>query len=241
MSQLTLLPIQLVDEQPADRAVSKDLLFIGFDEQDRRYALKTVEPSAPLLPLTEWLCYHLCRLVGIITPEFAVVLRLDGTPAFGSRWEENAREFSPAKVSEADLLGWLQKTKSDTSGMFAMDGFMPNPDRHLGNILFVQTGTRLRALAFDWSRTAIFEPWPWPNDCNSAQNWQWFKAIGNTDAAALAARLQRLQGVTAQQVFDILQAAPELWRNNVNIESATQWWQTHRDNRAKDALNLLNP
>jgi hypothetical protein len=241
MNQLPLLPIQLVDEQPADRTVSKDLLFIGFDEQDRRYALKTVEPNAPLLPLTEWLCYHLCRLAGIITPEFSVVLRLDGSPAFGSRWEENAREFSPAKVSEADLLGWLQKTRADTSGMFVMDGFMPNPDRHLGNILFVQTGARLRALAFDWSRTAIFEPWPWTNDCNSAQNWRWFKAIGNTDAAAFHARLQRLQAVTDQQVLEILQAAPELWRNNVNIEFAAQWWQANRDNRAKAVSDLLKP
>jgi len=239
MNQLPLLPIQLVDEQPADRSVSKDLLFIGFDEQDRRYALKTVEPAAPLLPLTEWLCYHLCRLVGVITPEFSIVIRLDGTPAFGSRWEENAREFSPGKVSEAQFLGWLQRTRADTSGMFGMDGFMPNPDRHMGNILFVQTGARLRALAFDWSRTAIFEPWPWDAGCNSAQNWNWFKSIGNIDEAMLDTRLQRLRSVTEKQVFEILQAAPELWRNNVSIESAAQWWQTNRDNRAKAVSDLL--
>lgn len=241
MNQLPLLPILLVDEQPADRSKSKDLLVVGFDEQGRRYALKTVEPASPLLPLTEWLCYHLCNLAGIATPDFSVVTRLDGSPAFGSRWEESAREYSPAQVSEAQLTAWMSEARADISSMFALDAFMPNEDRHMGNLLFVQTGPRLRALAFDWSRTRIFEPWPWPIGANSGLAWGWLRSIGVADPGIMAARMERIQTITGDQVLTILNAAPEQWRDNINSDAAAQWWHTNRDTRAQEAIKLLDP
>lgn len=241
MSQMSLLPVVLVDEQPADKDKSKDLLWIGFDEQERRYALKTVEPTHPYLPLTEWLCYHLCGLAGILTPDFAVVRRLDGTEAFGSRWEESAKEFSPGKVSDAQFTAWLARSRSDVSAMFALDAFMPNLDRHFGNMLFKQAGERMRALAFDWSRTRLFEPWPWPTDCQSAAAWKWLSAITPplADMAEVTARMQRIQSITGTQVEAILQAAPELWRDNFDCAAAAQWWQAHKTARAKDTIELL--
>lgn len=241
MSQMSLLPIVLVDEQPADKEKSKDLLWIGLDEQDRRYALKTVEPHQPHLPLTEWLCYHLCGLAGILTPDFAVVRRIDGTEAFGSRWEESAKEFSPGKVSGAQFSAWLAQSRSDVSAMFSLDAFMPNIDRHFGNMLFVQTGQRLRALAFDWSRTRMFEPWPWPEKCNSAAAWQWLASTSPpfVDLHETAAKMARIQSITGAQVEAILQAAPALWRDNFDCQAAGLWWQTHKDERVKNALKLL--
>lgn len=241
MNQLSLLPILLVDEQPADRSKSKDLLAIGFDEQGRRYALKTVEPSNPLLPLTEWLCYHLCNLSGISTPDFSIVTRMDGTAAFGSRWEENAMEFSPATVTEAQLTNWLSSAKNDVSGMFALDAFMPNGDRHLGNILFAHTGPRLRALAFDWSRTRIFEPWPWQPGCGSDAVWTWLRSIGIADPSVMAARMERIKGIRSDQVFAILQSAPESWRDKIDTGAAANWWNDHREKRANEAIKLLAP
>lgn len=160
MSQLSLLPIRLVDEQPADRSQSKDLAWIGLDEQDRRYALKTREPGADYLPLTEWLCYHLCQHCGIPAPEFAVVVRLDGSSAFGSRWVDNAWQINPAATRADELLLRIDRARRDVSAMFAIDAFMPNENRHFGNMLFTHTGARTRALAFDWSRTQLFAPWP---------------------------------------------------------------------------------
>lgn len=240
MSQISLIPVVLVDEQPADKSKSKDLLWVGLDEQDRRYALKTVEPDHPYLPLTEWLCYHLCGLAGILTPDFAIVKRMDGSDAFGSRWEENAKEFSPAKVSEADFIIWLTRSQGDVSAMFALDAFMPNLDRHFGNMLFIQTGERMRALAFDWSRTRIFEPWPWLADCNSAIVWKWLTTNPNlTDLREVATRMKRIQSITGEQVESILLAAPELWRDNFDCAAAGEWWNSHRDQRAADSIELL--
>lgn len=241
MNQLPLLPIILVDEQPWDRAKSADLLAIGLDEQDRRYALKTVETTNPHLPLIEWLCYHLCNLAGIATPDFGIVTRLDKSLAFGSRWEETAKEFSPGKVSEAEFTTWLAKCRSDVSAMFALDAFMPNEDRHIGNMLFEQTGPRLRALAFDWSRTRLFTPWPWPAPSKSAVTWEWFKGLGLADAGAIDTHLQRISSITQLQVFDILQAAPHTWRDNLDIDAAAQWWHTNKDTRTMDARKVLLP
>lgn len=245
MSQLSLLPIRLVDEQPADPTQSKDLLWIGFDEQDRRYALKTVEHNHPHLPLVEWLCYHLCGIAGILTPDFAIVKRIDGSEAFGSRWVESAQQFSPGKVSDIEFIGWVSRTSADISAMFALDAFMPNDDRHLGNILFLQTGARLRALAFDWSRTQFFQPWPWGAASNSAKSWQWLLQLTPASAAASTAPIQthmgRLQAITGKQVEDILQAAPALWRDNFDCAAAGQWWQSNAHQRAQDAIRLLTP
>ena len=119
--QISLIPVQLVDEQPYERGLDKDLIWTGSDEQDRRYALKTVEASNPLLPLTEWLCYHLCNWMGILAPDFHVVVRIDGSLAFGSRWEINARQFSPRRVSDAQFTTWIHQTRQDISGMLALD------------------------------------------------------------------------------------------------------------------------
>lgn len=239
MNQLPLLPVLLVDEQPCDPEKSKDLLWIGIDDQDKRYALKTVEAKNPLLPLTEWLCYHLCNLSGITTPDFSVVTRLDKSLAFGSRWEEAAKEFTFGKVSDAEFLGWLEKSKSDISGMFALDAFMPNEDRHIGNMLFVQTGPRLRALAFDWSRTRLFEPWPWPLGCQSENTWKWLRSLKMVDLNVAASRLERIKAITPGQILTILEAAPEPWRDNMNTQAAVEWWDQHREQRAKDALKVL--
>lgn len=240
MSQMSLTPIELVDEQPADRTQSKDLLWVGLDEQDRRYALKTVEPGRPLLPLTEWLCHQICGAVGIVTPAYAIVKRLDGSEAFGSQWEVFAKQFSPARVHEPELMTWLARAQNDLCGMFALDAFMPNNDRHFGNILFVDVGPRLRALAFDWSRTEIFQPWPWRDDDASAKNWRWLKAHPHlVNMAAVASRLDRIKGLTANQVRGFLMAAPEAWRDNFDCEQQAQWWADNVVARADNALKLL--
>jgi hypothetical protein len=243
MSQMSLLPVILVDEQPPEPGTSKDLLWIGLDEQHRRYALKTVEPGHKLLPLTEWLCYHLCGLAGILTPDFAIVKRLDGSEAFGSRWEESTRQFAPGKVSETELMGWLNRSRADVAAMFALDAFMPNQDRHLGNILFSQTGGRLRALAFDWSRTHLFSPWPWPPNCNSAAVWRWLLQHGNahSNIADAQARMERIKAITPEQVETILLSAPALWRDNLDCAAAAQWWKTERNPRGEQAITLLTP
>ncbi|MGE4240565.1 hypothetical protein [Ramlibacter sp.] len=240
-SQISLIPIQLVDEQPVDRSLSKDLLWTGCDEQGKRYALKTVERAHPLLPLTEWLCYHLCSRIGVLIPEYTVVVRLDGSLAFGSLWEIDARQFSPASVSEAQFFTWLESAKSDVNAMFALDAFLPNEDRHFGNMLFVDTGARVRALAFDWSRARIFNPWPWPADCKSERSWNWLAHVRLHDPKLIRSKLDRLQLIPGTDIRQILMAAPAEWRMGFDLDQSTVWWEGHRSQRVDDTVRLLRP
>lgn len=238
MHQISMFPVLLVDEYPADRTQSQDLMLIGIDGQNRRYALKTTD-DAPLLPLTEWVCYHLCRLCHIPTPEFAIVERLNGTLAFGSRWAEGAWQASPATASFDELIQRIADTKDNISAMFALDAFMPNEDRHLGNILFLDACAS--ALAFDWSRTHLFHPWPWPPGCNSEQVWRWLQTESLTFPDSIAKVLDRLQAISETQLAQIFDAAPPEWRAGFNVPAAVQWWQAHRHERARQATEILRP
>lgn len=241
MSQLSILPIALVDEQPADRNKSKDLAWIGIDEQDRRYAIKTRELEAPLLPLIEWLCYHLCQHCGVPAPEFAVVVRLDGSQAFGSRWVEQAWQVDPAATTRAELELRISRARHDISAMFAIDAFMPNEDRHLGNMLFTHAGARARALAFDWSRTRLFEPWPWPAGCNSDQVWRWLQRMKQAEASAVTATLDRLQSLSETEMHRIISAAPAEWTEDIDVAALVAWWKNNRHTRAAQAQLQLLP
>ena len=237
--QMTLIPIKLVDEPPADKSLGRDIKYLGTDEQGLRYALKTVEPETPLLPLTEWLCYNLCALAGIYAPDYFIVTRLDGTLAFASRWVEGTFNFSPGKNSEAQLMTWLAECSDDLGNMFAIDATLPNQDRNFGNVLFQHTATRLRALAIDWSRAQIFEPWPWPNDCISKQNWGWISSNNLANMGAVHSKMNRLKAISAEQIKQILEAAPIEWRQNFDVDAAAEFWEQIRDNRIEAALKLL--
>ena len=227
MTQLSLLPVELADEFEADRSRSKDLLWTGIDTQDRRYALKTIEPDNHALPATEWLCYQLCMLCGIPAPDFAIVTRLDGSQAFGSRWEDGADQYRKEETSHADFLLWLDETRDDVSAMFMLDCFLPNEDRHMGNILF-RRGPRRRALAFDWSRTRLFEPWPLAPASSTARNLEWLKQSALYSPAAGARVLAKLAAMDHTQVERILSGMPPEWMTASAKTALVAWWRDHR-------------
>ena len=230
MSQLSLFPIRLVDEFEADRSKSKDLLWTGIDDQDRRYALKTVEPDNPALPMTEWICYQLCLRCNIPAPDFSVVARKNGTMALGSRWEENADQYSPSEVTMVQLALWLSQTTDDVSAMFIFDCFLPNSDRHMGNILFRRTPRR-RALAFDWSRVTLFNPWPLAMSSNTKKNMAWLQGHGLYNPRSADSVLDKLRLVTHTDLEEIINAAPNEWGDAVSNAALINWWKTNKDAR----------
>ena len=83
--QSSLIPIKIIQQTPANLG-SADLKFIGLADDSHQYALKRLADHH-LLPITEWVGYHLSRVVGLATPDFAPVWLDDRTPAFGSRLE----------------------------------------------------------------------------------------------------------------------------------------------------------
>lgn len=240
MSQLSLLPIRLVDEIPADRTKSKDLLWIGVDDQDRRYAVKTVEDDNPDLPLMELFCYQLCQLCGIPSPDFAIITRMNGSLAFGSRWETNANQYVKDESSPADVWLWMDRASEDISAMLALDAFLPNTDRHLGNILF-RLQVRTRALAFDWSRACWPDPWPWTAACNSDQFWRFLVGNNLHKPDAVRRTLGKLAAIPHTEIRNLVAQTPVEWQVNITPGNAEAWWKNNASERAAATESLLLP
>lgn len=237
-----LFPINIINEEPANLGTA-DLSRIGWDEQGRRYALKTLDDH-PLLPMTEWLGYHLCHRLRIPTPEFAIVRRLHGQLALGSRWEEGAIDLNLAALTLPVLARLLMDARHDMGAAFGLDMFLPNHDRRLGNFLFKRTRTGARALAFDWSRvdalqSPAFERWPWEISSPSHTTRYELKRNGWIDDSESRRVLADLAMMTAHDIDTIIQAAPDAWTCNLEHAAIINWWTTCAATRAQQCTNLL--
>ncbi|MEI2419418.1 hypothetical protein V6O07_04025, partial [Arthrospira platensis SPKY2] len=97
------------------------------------------------------------------------------------------------------------------------------------------------ALAFDWSRTYLFEPWPWPPNCNSAQVWLWVKSLKQIDESAVTNTLDRLQSLSETEIERIILAAPADWSKDIDVSALCAWWKDCRHARAELTLSQLLP
>ena len=150
MFQQSMFPVEITHEEQYAGGTAH-LRLTGVARNGERYAIKTVGDD-PILPITEWFCYELCRYIGIPAPGCAVVQRPNGELAFGSRMDADVSEMGGKEISPAQTWLLLKEMRADLSAIYAADWFLPNPDRHVGNILYRQTqsGTKI-PLAFDWS------------------------------------------------------------------------------------------
>ena len=237
-----LFPTRLVDEEPANMKTA-DLKFVGRDEHGNKYALKTLDDD-PLLPLTEWFCYNLCRLVGVATPDYEIVERIHGDKAFGSKWDHGAEQINPSSMNPIEVQSLLKDSHKSVSRILSVDAFLPNEDRHLRNLLFRITSGRTLALAFDWSRTRIFDPlpfnnWPWEPNGNSAKLANGLMRANMLDGASVTDLMQRLSTCTPADVEKILLSSPDEWRQGVDTSAIIDWWANNARDRVNDATRLV--
>ncbi|MCX8016728.1 MAG: hypothetical protein N2690_02315 [Rhodocyclaceae bacterium] len=236
--QQSLFPVQLKCENAASG--TRDLRWIGTDHAGVRYALRTRDDPQPLAPMTEWLCYHLCQHCGIYQPGFAVVQRTSGELAFGSVWVEDAWQYLLTDHTQMMLEAWLRESASDVSAMLALDAFLPNSDRHIRNILLRRVNGRVRAMAMDWSDVRLTGgTWPWPSGSNSAQTLEYLRSIGAWRAATAAQVLHRLKNLTADAVMSVALAAPEAWRDNLDMNALRLWWTEEAGPQLDATASLL--
>lgn len=81
MAQNNLFMVKILREKQ-NTSGSLGLRFFGSGDDGHDYALKTLH-EGKLLPATEWVCHCLSRAIGLSTPDFLAVERLDGSIAFG--------------------------------------------------------------------------------------------------------------------------------------------------------------
>lgn len=232
--QQPLLKINIVQEFPFNGGTA-DLKAVGFGDDGHQYALKRLEDGA-LLPITEWVSYHLCRSVGIQTPDFNVVWRASGDPAFGSRWETNAQQLG-APPTPLRLLQFFQPARSQIESIYAVDAFLPNNDRHGDNILFRPTALGLLPLAYDFSRAWLISGVPFGDmasltpQCRTSEWWEYLKQQYGYQPAI--ATLDAICGLPSDWLSNVIEAAPPQWRMFALQQTVDAWINDRQSRKAQ--------
>lgn len=236
--QYNMFKVKIIQELPY-AGTSADLKRIGIGDDGNHYALKTLNDSA-LLPISEWIGYHLCRAVGVNTPDFSVVELTDGALAFGSKWDGNTFQV-PKLLTPIDAVNHFQPVKSALECIYAVDAFLPNEDRHARNILMRSTPSGTIPLAFDFSRASLMLGLPFGSDltanCKTLEFWRYFKhLLGLRPCARSFATIQSLPDDWLEH---IIASAPTSWSAGFPVQDTVDFWKNDRGSRGAAAQALL--
>lgn len=237
--QSSLIPIKIIQQTPANLGTA-DLKFIGLADDSHQYALKRLADHL-LLPITEWVGYHLSRAVGLATPDFATVWLDDLTPAFGSRLElVQQLGLPPSLIQIAKYFG--PDLRAATEPIFAVDAFLPNDDRHARNFLWRETATGLVPLAFDFSRAWLigglpFGNFPLSENDRTVQMWRYLKSTFSYTRPEVS--MLKIGELPDDWLEKVVQLAPPQWVDGFDIEPTIVFWKTQRQARCKAALEML--
>lgn len=234
--QRSLFPVKILIKQTWEG--TKGLNHTGVDSQGRRYALK-VNDIDPEASLKEWICYNICDLIGIPHPDFDQVL-VDNKVVFGSRWEESSLQYNASQMTDAQMLSHLRSGAKDTNAIFALDSFIPNPDRNIGNYLLRVSNSITRVVAFDWDRIELFAPWPAHPSCATHTNWKVFQYFpGIVDNAVILETLEKIRGVEIDSFNLIVNSAHQSWVTTSRLSELIDWWENQKNTRIDQTISLL--
>jgi|JI6StandDraft_1071083.scaffolds.fasta_scaffold392273_1 hypothetical protein len=238
--QASFLPVRVLREVDStfDGA---DLKRIAQGEDGFDYAMKRIQEH-PYLPLCEWVSYHLCRAVGIQTPDFAVLDCGDMLPpAFGSRIEYTKQiDKNPSSFT---VTGFFLPFKESLSPVYTLDAFLPNGDRHGRNMMLRVTPGGQTLLAFDFSRAWIISGLPFGDmaslapECHTAKWWAAFKIFCQIEKSTET--LDRLCNLPDNWLENCVKNTPEAWRKDIEWDATCHFWSTRRRERADQALAWL--
>lgn len=237
MNQTNLFPIKLVHEEATGG--TRDLRLVGYCANNVKYAVKR-ESDGALLPLAEWIGHKLSDHCGIPTPDFDIVECMDGEIAFGSRWNAAASQI---KIFDSAAQSLLSTHASAISKIFGLDFFLPNPDRHLGNFLFVPDSASPRCLSFDFSLSSVRNGLPFGSHpmgpsakTNVILREFLTKKLNKFDKHRFNESLTAVQNVTVEGIASILDAAPVQWFTKVSKDEIIEWWDSSKGPRIKQVI-----
>jgi hypothetical protein len=239
--QQRLYPVNLKFELPKGPSVDgADLKVIGHCDDGFDYALKRPEDGV-LLPITEWVCYHLCRAIGIATPDFAVINRAGASPAFGSRWEQNASQLTD--LQPFSIATFFAPHIARLESIYTLDAVLPNYDRHGRNMMRRHTSAGDLLLAFDFSRAWLQTGTPFGdlaslNGSHTGKWWDYFHSTlsANCDDATLA----KIEALPANWLCAVFRVAPTEWVKPIPIRATLRFWKHARADRCAAAAKWLS-
>jgi hypothetical protein len=240
--QLPLFARKALIEYPPKTASADSLGEVEADDR-HRYYIKG-DAHGRLVRASEWISTHIAEEVHIGAPAPMAIERLDGTVVFGSRRIAGvsdqvitAQYLTTATAS--NIAPQVTGLCSILSSIYALDMFICNDDRHLGNYLSVDDNGVRRLYAFDFSR-ALFWNWPWNGFPQAGQNTRKWGAVlrqsHGFDELAASEVLDRLSSLAPTTVEAFINRMPTEWLPSSARSEFLTWWS----NGARSArLNQL--
>lgn len=227
--QIPLFPRKAVIEYPPGNTA--DSLGDVEAEDRHRYYIKG-DSHGRLIRASEWLSTNIAEQVGITTPVPTIIERQNGSLVFGSRRIPGVSnqlvtiQFLTTKT-ESNSTAKVTGLKEVLSSIYALDLFLYNDDRHLGNYLSVPDEDIRRLYAFDFSR-ALFWKWPWvgfpeKND-NTRRCGYLLRQLHGFDHAAADATLDRLSALDDSTIQNFIGSMPSDWLPPNQHADFIAWW-----------------
>ena len=170
------------------------------------------------------------RHIGAPAP--MAIEKLDGTVVFGSRRIAGVSDqivttqyLTTATVS--NVAPQVSGLCSILSSIYALDMFLFNDDRHLGNYLSIDDNGVRRLYAFDFSR-ALFWHWPWNGFPQSGRNTRLYgtvlRSLHGFDELAAGEVLDRLGSLVPTTVEAFINRMPSGWLPAPTRSEFMTWW-----------------
>lgn len=231
--QRPLFPLELTELFQSDQG-SADLKLIGRATNGKDYAIKTVQDSVSgKVPASELFCYELANQLQIATPDYQLISMRDSTLAFGSAWEGGVILLTDqAKIM--DMLTGLNKPSNIVqalSKIYALDVFVNNIDRHIGNYLFRDGYKSTIILAMDFSR-AWYEVNPYSYEAaedtslNTDKIIKILRLLGCYDSNVALNTLEKIENIPQDTIRQILSLMPTGWLDLTEESDFIQWWSS---------------
>jgi hypothetical protein len=181
---------------------------------------------------SEWICTHISEAVGIGAPTPSAIEKNDGAVVFGSRRisgvADSAITVSYLSTPTALNVGIpVSGLTPILSSIYALDMFINNDDRHLGNYLTVDDKGTRRLYAFDFSR-ALFWQWPWngfPQQGANTRRWgRMLQGLHGFDQNSAFGTLDRLSDLAPNTIEGFINAMPSDWLSAAIRAEFIDWW-----------------
>lgn len=241
MIQTDLFPVKVTRCDPSDLN-SADCKLICSADDGADYVVKTITDH-PMIPASEWFCYHLAGEVGINTPVCKKLMMPDGTQVFGSRWEGGVYNLSDPVAFQRIItnLEPVNELANRLSAIYAFDLFVHNDDRHPRNYLFRQSRQGLIVLAFDFSRAWFYHGWPPPDfplqkNCNTRRCFSAISKFQVFDIHSAAQVLERIGAIPTVTIDVLVASIPETWLQTDRRQGILSWWS---DQKRQDRIDRL--
>jgi hypothetical protein len=229
-------------EYPPSSSTADSLGEVEADDYHRYYIKGDAHGRS--VRASEWICTHIAEEVRVGAPAPMVVELASGGLVFGSRriagsadititaaylTSQTVSNLSPASTGLGPIL----------SGIYALDLFLHNDDRHLGNYLSVDDNGVRRLYAFDFSR-ALFWAWPWsgfpPKGCNTRICGEVLRALHGFDTVAATAIIDRIAALPLSTVEGFMNRMPSDWLTEQKRSDFSIWWENGARQQRLDAL-----